>query len=269
MKTRRIVPAIMAAALLLVLASPVLAEDEANYNFASAQGSKQLRAAPGQESEGVIYFYNIEGNRITHISLEVSKAPDNWKVEIDPPQHEIQVDVSGRIITVTENLYVEPSEALAEEPEEVPEGMVCIKIADLGYVLAKAVHISIQVPETAEIGTKGDIAIAAEASWLGQSGAAAIKQARRFDFFVEVTSGETEYRETIIGEVEKAEGETPQVMPAAEPEAVPVTEPATEEGGTSTNIFMRWLPAIIAAAVVVVAAILLVIINRRRGKTKG
>ena len=258
----------MAAALLLVLASPVLAEDEANYNFASAQGSKQLRAAPGQESEGVIYFYNIEGNRITHISLEVSKAPDNWKVEIDPPQHEIQVDVSGRIITVTENLYVEPSEALAEEPEEVPGGMVCIKIADLGYVLAKAVHISIQVPETAEIGTKGDIAIAAEASWLGQSGAAAIKQARRFDFFVEVTSGETEYRETIIGEVEKTEGEKPEAMPAAEPGAAPSAQPAAEEGGPSANIFMRWLPAIIAAAVVVVAAIVLAII-RRRGTTKG
>ena len=263
----------MAAALLLVSASLVSAQDEAKYNFASAQGNKQLKVTPGGASEGVIYFYNIEGNRITHISLEISKTPGNWKVEIDPPQHEIQVNVSGKIVTVTENLYIEPSQAVAQEPEEVPEGMVYIKLGNLGYALAKAVHIVVQVPETVEIGTEGDILIAAEAEWLGQTGAAAIKQAREFKFFVEVISGQTEFSETIVGEAEKTETEKPGVtQPAkpesgegAKPEVAPPSPPSPSESGSVGASLMRWLPAIIAGVVVVLAAILILIIARRRG----
>ena len=269
---KRIAPVLMAAALLLVSASLVSAQDEAKYNFASAQGNKQLKVIPGGAVEGVIYFYNIEGNRITHISLEISKAPDDWIVEIDPPQHEIQVNVSGKIVTVTENLHVEPSQAVAQEPEEVPEGMVYIKLGDLGYALAKAVHIVVQVPETVEIGTQGDILIAAEAEWLGQTGAAAIKQAREFEFFVEVTSGQTEYTETIVGEVEKTETEKPGAAQSTQPESgegvkpevAPPTSPLPRESIPLTDSLMRWLPAIIAGVVVVLAAILIPIIVRRR-----
>ncbi len=219
------------------------------------------------------YIVKGSGNRITHISLEVSNAPDDWIVEIDPPQHDIQVNVSGRIVTVTENLYVEPSQAVAQEPEEVPEGMVYIKMGNVGYVLAKVVHIVVRVPETVEIGSQGDILIAAEAQWLGQTGAAAIKQAREFKFFVEVTSEQTEFSETIVGEVEKTETEKPGVtQPAqpesgegAKPEVAPPSPPSPSESGSVGASLMRWLPAIIAVVVVVLAAILIPIIVRRRG----
>jgi len=123
----------------------------------------------------VIYFYNIDGNRITHITLNVSQAPDNWEVEIQPPLHEIQVEISGSPVTVTENLHVEPSELLSEETEDVPEEMVCITVPTRGYALAKPAYIIVRVPESEEIGTKGDITISAEAEWLGYGGAAAIK----------------------------------------------------------------------------------------------
>ncbi|MEJ2740818.1 MAG: hypothetical protein P8105_13515, partial [Dehalococcoidia bacterium] len=56
---------------LLILALPVsvLADDAAKYNFASAQGDKEIAVKPGSEGTGAIYFYNIDGNRITHITL--------------------------------------------------------------------------------------------------------------------------------------------------------------------------------------------------------
>jgi hypothetical protein len=141
------------------------------------------------------------------------------------------------------------------------------------------------VPESAEVGTQGDIIIAAEAEWLGQSGAAAIKQAREFEFFIEVTSGQTEYTETIVGEVEKTETEEPGVTQSAQPESgegvkpevakpesgegakpevAPPTSPQASESGSVGASLIRWLPAIIAGVVVVLAAILIPIIVRRR-----
>lgn len=254
---KRMAPLLMAAVLLLVIPSLSSGQEEAKYNFASAQANKQIKVAPGGEGEGVIYFYNIEGNRITHITLEVSKTPANWKVEIDPPPHEIQANVSGRIVTITENLHVEPSQVLSQEPKEVPEGMVGIKIANLGYALAKAVRITVQVPESVAIGTKGDILIAAEAEWLGQTGAAAIKQAREFEFFVEVVSGQTEFSETIIGEVEKPEAMETPTLPA------PPTPPAPTPAPSGIPI-MDWLPAIIGGVVVILGIVLILVLVAKK-----
>jgi len=260
--------------LLLTIPLPVRADEESKYNFASAQGGKGIAVMPGSEGKGVIYFYNIDGNRITHITLEVSQVPEDWDVEIDPPMHDMQVEVSGRVVTVTENLYVEPSEALTEEPTEVPEGMVSITVPTRGYVLAKAVYIIVRVPEDEEIGTTGDIIVSAEAFWLGQTGAAAVKQARDFEFSVEVISGEEEFTETIIGEIEKPEPEKPRItQPAktesgegAKPEEALPSPPPPGESIPLTDSLMRWLPTVIAVLVVVLAAILIpIIIARRRG----
>jgi len=250
-----------------------IAEEEAKYNFASAQGSKQLKVIPGGESRGVIYFYNIDGNRITHITLKVAQAPDDWKVEIDPPQHETEVNISGLTVTVTENLYVKPSQAFPEEPKDVPEGMVSIAIARRGYVLAQAANIVIRVPETEEIGTSQDISISAVAEWLGQSGAAAIKQARDFDFEVQIVSPQTTFSETIVGEKKEPEIKTPseitkpeEATPAKEsapetPKPAPVTAEETPAPG-STN----WMPVIIAAVIVVLGAVLIpTLVARKRG----
>ena len=70
---------IVAMLMLLALPISVYAEDDvARYNFASAQGDNELRISPGEEGRGVIYFYNIDGNRITHITIAVSLAPSGW-----------------------------------------------------------------------------------------------------------------------------------------------------------------------------------------------
>jgi hypothetical protein len=240
----------LAALLFLALGLPVQADEPAKYNFASAQGDKDLKIQPGKEGEGAIYFYNIDGNRITHITLAVGKAPAGWEVSIDPALTRTQVSVSGMPVTVEENLYMEPSVLLLDEPQSVPEGMVSIKVPGRGYALGKLARIIIKVPESAPLGSTGEITISGEAAWLGQSGAAAVKQARDFSFNVTVFSGQTEYSETIIGEKsEVTAGQTPEKT----------AEAATAETPTSNTM---WIWIVVACAVIIIA--LGIIIIRRR-----
>ena len=94
-------------------------EEEAKYNFGSAQSDKKLSISPGDEITTKLYFYNIHGNRITHIALEVAEAPENWDISIDPSLHETTVSVSGVATTIEENLYVEPGSDVAV-PKNTP-----------------------------------------------------------------------------------------------------------------------------------------------------
>jgi len=231
---------------LLVLALPltVYAEEPAQYNFASAQGAKDLQGIPGGTCTGYIYFYNIDGNRITHITLEVSQAPDGWEVTIAPPIGETEVIVNEAPVIVTENLYVEPSELFTEEQTDVPDGMVSLSIPGRGYVLGKAAEITVSVPDSVAIGTSGNITIAGEAAWLGQGGSAAIQQARDFEFTVTVVSESTEYTEVIAGQDGNSD---------------------TDNGDSSAGFdLMKWLPAIIAAAIVVLGAVYVTLLVRKR-----
>ncbi len=234
--------------ILLMLPLPVQADEEAKYNFASAQGDKELKIQPGQEGRGYIYFYNIDGNRITHISLNVAGAPDGWQVRIEPPVTETQVMVSGMPVTVTENLYVEPSELLAEEPSTIPEGLVSIKVPGRGFALGKMAQIIISVPSSAALGSTGEIKIAGEASWLGQSGSAAVKQARDFGFTVTVFSGQTEFSEEIVTPVKSAQ----------------TTETGKEGETTSSSLWIILIIVVIVA--VILAAVVIIMIVRRKGK---
>jgi hypothetical protein len=258
MKKLCLLPALV---VLLVLAFPfpVMADEPAKYNFASAQGEKELKISPGNMGTGVLYFYNIDGNRITHISLTVSEAPEGWDVTIEPPLGETRVEVSGTPVTVMENLYVEPSELLSEEPKSVPEGMVSIKIPGRGYAQGKMAKVLINVPESASLGSTGEITIAAEAAWLGQGGSAAIKQARDFNFNVTLVSGQTEFSEKVIG----TGSETAAIPETTGTQTYGAASPSGEQSGSFS--LSKWLPAIIAGAVVILGVIFVVLFVRRRG----
>lgn len=250
---------LIAAVLILAVPLPVNADEEpAKYNFASAQGEKNLRIPVGEEGRGYIYFYNIDGNRITHITLEVSQAPAGWEVSIEPPLSETEVLVSGIPTTVSENLYVAPTELLPEEPENVPPGMVSIMVPGRGYALGKAAEIIITVPEETPLGSTGEIKIAAEAAWLGQTGAAAIKQTRDFDFTVTAVSTETGYSEEIIGPAGESD------ISGGPAEATTQTD---EDSNAQGNTFMDWLPVIIAVLIVGIFGGVLIVwrVTRKRG----
>jgi hypothetical protein len=233
---RRIIPVILALVMLMTLSSAALAQEQAKYNFASAQGSKEIKVIPNGESPGTIYFYNIDGNQITHVVLEVSQAPANWQVEIQPPLGETQVEIGGKIVTVNENLYIEPSQVLSQKVEDTPAGTVCIAVPQRGYALAKEAKIIVRVPASEKIGTKGEIIVSATAQWLGQTGAVAIKQNRDFTFSVEVIAETAGTQEKIL------------------------------EKHDIGSFIAKWLPVIIGAAIVILGALLIPwYIRRRRG----
>jgi len=193
-------------------------EEEAKYNFGSAQSAKEISIAPGDEVTTKLYFYNIHGNRITHISLEVGEAPKNWDISIDPALHEISVIVSGVTTTIEENLFVEPGSDVAESiPDDVPEGIEYIS-SSVGFVGAKPVKIKIKIPSNEKLGTAATVRIDAVAEWLGQTGTAAITQGRSFEYTVTVVS--KEFTETILEKApEKGEEAVEEVAEGAAKEA--------------------------------------------------
>lgn len=275
----KIITAIILALMMVMVPSSVAYA--ADYNFASAQANKTITVVPGKEGTGTIYFYNISGDRITHITLEASQAPENWDVEIEPPLGETKVEIGGNIVTVTENLYVEPSETVAEAPESSPEGTVYIPIPNQGYALAKIATVTVRVPASVAPGTQEEIVISGVARWLGQTGAAAISQARDFTFTVKVVPEATDGEEKIITETEpEMEPEETQEItettstPEATQETTTAAETTVAETTTTTqssasdndsqSTIGKWLPAIIAGVIVVLGAILIPLLIRRR-----
>ncbi|MCX6013950.1 MAG: hypothetical protein NTV30_11250 [Chloroflexi bacterium] len=179
--------------LICLLAAPLAAaaEDAAKYSFATAQGDSNLEVIPGDKPcQGVLYIYNVDGNRITHIAMDVVDAPEGWIVEFSPAVHSVDYTMGGGIISVEENLSVEPSELSSEPIKNVPTGMFSILLPNKlgpdipGYAVAQVIYINITVPKGVPVGESHKITVKAEASWLGQTGAGAIAQERNFDLTV-------------------------------------------------------------------------------------
>lgn len=208
---RKILIGLFIIILLVSVSVSILAqehEEDAKYNFGSAQADKELKANPGGEINTKLYFYNIYGNRITHVKLEVSEFPENWIISLTPDAHDSEVDISGIITTINENLYVETSEAVDEIPKNVPEGIEYIS-SSVGFIGAKPVEIKIKVPENENYGSY-NLRIDASAFWLGQEGTAEIQQSRSFDYKIDLVS-EIFYEKPIINyEDIKVKNETPE-----------------------------------------------------------
>jgi len=252
----------------------VYSQEAPKYNFASMQADKALTLSPGEVGITKLYFFNIAGNRNTHISLSIGEAPDNWDIGFEPALHESTVSIGGVQTTFTENLYVEPSEAVDKVPEDAPEDIEYISTG-VGYVGAKPVEIKIKVPVGEELGTVGKIRIDALASWAGQTGAAAITQARSFDYTVTVST--KEFIEEIVQPAvvdalpEVSEEEIVSELPAgaAEPagEALPLpaesvgqeAEEVTKEAGGNALI-ITFLIIIIA----LLALLVIVLVKKKR-----
>ena len=165
-----------------------MSQQEAVYNLASIQPDKRIEIEPGGHETGLIYFYNVDGNRATHIKLEVSRSPDNWEVQIQPSAQETVIDNANGSISLIENLCVEPSALQPEKITGLTDELECVAVPDRGYAVAKVVCVTVWVPETANAGDTGEVVVTAEAMWLGQAGAASIRQTRDFVFSVELLS---------------------------------------------------------------------------------
>ena len=241
---------------LILLLGLVKAQEEAKYNFGSAQSAKELTIAPGDDVTTKLYFYNIHGNRITHISLEVAESPKNWDITIDPPIHETTVSVSGVPTTIKENLFVEPPSDVTDAiPTNVPKGIEYIS-SPVGFVGAKPVKIKIKVPSDEKLGTVAKITIDGTATWLGQTGTAAITQGRSFEYKVTVVS--SEFTETILEKAPETKEEVKEEKPS-----VPIEPRVVEKEvqvGVSTNMFVG---VVVILLVIIVALVLFFVMKKK------
>jgi hypothetical protein len=170
-----------------ILAPIAVAEEAPKYNFATTQVNPTITIQPGETLRvPAIYFFNIYGNRITHVSLSLTSFPKGWNVNLEPEMHEIQVNISGTIVTANENLYVPPSQPVKEVPAVVPEGMVYLTLGGVeGNVPAEVAYLNITAPPDTPLGSTYSISVKAVGSWFGQAATLAFSQERSFDFKVQ------------------------------------------------------------------------------------
>lgn len=176
----------------LILTPLALAEDAPKYNFGTTSAGGTILIQPGETLKvPAIYFFNIYGNRITHVNLELSNTINGWDVKIEPERHNVQVNISGTIVNSTENLYVEPSQPVKDVPIKLPEGVQYITIGGIeGNVPAKVAYLNITVPADVPIGGTYSITVRAVGSWFGQAANLALSQERSFDFKVQTVTHE-------------------------------------------------------------------------------
>jgi hypothetical protein len=179
-------------------------QEEPIYNLGTMQADKTLFIEPGGTGVAKLYFFNIHGNRVTHVKLYVTSAPPGWEIRIEPELKTRQFEVSGIIVNSTENLYIEPSKPVPEVPESVPEGVEYITMGGVeGYVPAKVARIIITVPEDEPLGKTYKISIEAIANWFGQAGTVTFSQARSFSY--SITTVSHVYTEKLVEKSEKVE----------------------------------------------------------------
>jgi hypothetical protein len=189
----------------LVLTPIAVAEEAPKYNFGTTAASSTILIEPGENLKvPAVNFFNIYGNRITHVAMTLTDSPKGWDVNIEPELHEVQVNISGTIVTSTENLYVSPSSAVAEKPAVPEEGVNYITLGGIeGYVPAKVAYLNITVPPDVPIGGSYTISIRAVGNWYGQAANLALSQERSFQFKVQTVTHT--FSEEIVkpGEIEK------------------------------------------------------------------
>lgn len=245
---------------LIFLIGVVNAQEEAKYNFGSAQSAKEISIAPGDEVTTKLYFYNIHGNRITHISLKVGETPKNWDVTINPALHTTTVSVSGVTTTIEENLFVEPgSDVVDTIPTNVPEGIEYIS-SPVGFVGAKPVKIKIKVPSDEKLGKIANIRIDAVASWLGQTGTAAITQGRSFEYKVTVVS--KEFTETILEKAPEKKEEV--VIKETEEEKPSVPTPQVVEKEVQVGIPTSTFVGIVVILLIIIAGMFIFFVMKKK-----
>ena len=151
-------------------------------------------------------------------------------------------------------MFVEPGSDVAESvPDDVPEGIEYIS-SPVGFVGAKPVKVKIKVPSDEKLGTVATVRIDAVASWLGQTGTAAITQGRSFEYKVTVVS--KEFTETILEKApEKKEEEKVSVPPSA-----PQVAEKEAKVGVSTSTFV----GVVIVLVIIIAGMYIFFVMKKK-----
>lgn len=129
------------------------------------------KVKPGTTVEVDWNFYNLYGDRATHITVSKISGPD-WTITYDPALHVQAYDVSGVIQNQTENLAIENTSVVLTIPAVSPDGISYVKHPSLpGYIPVKQIKIYIKVPDNAKLGQNYGFVFQGEGNCFTEPGA--------------------------------------------------------------------------------------------------
>lgn len=179
----------------LFLAPIAIAAEPPSFSLGTMQPINSYTAYPGENKTVAFYIFNAYGNRISHIVLSVGNNPDNLEIDL-PPFETNTWNISGIMTMTEENMYVEPMPIVEEQPANPPAGIYYLKATNItGFIPAKMVAVTINIPENAPLGKSYELTINALAKWYGEAGTVQISQARPFSYKILVIT--KEYSETL------------------------------------------------------------------------
>ena len=170
-------------------------------NAACSLGANPLtmdaRGKPRQEVLATWNFYNLYGDRTTHISINKIQGPD-WEIRYEPVLHEESYDVSGVIEKISENVGVEKMTVVLEIPKNPLEGIDYVKHPKQeDYIPVKPVKIYITIPDDAELWEDYKFVFEAKGNCFTEPGAVIPALATQLELNIKTT---TEFYEKPITE---------------------------------------------------------------------
>lgn len=160
----------------------------------------KAQAHPGQTVEIEWNFFNLRGDRPTHVLISKSEGP-NWNIIYSPESELKGYEVSGIIQEIKENFAMPKSEIVSEKPEKLPTGKLDYIVhpnSNKGYILVdEQMKILIEIPENAEIGKQQEFVFEALGSCFGEQGAVSASLATELKV---ILTPSTEYYEKPLDE---------------------------------------------------------------------
>ncbi len=210
--------------------------------------SMEARAVPGQTVTAAWNLYNIHGDRITHVVINVAEAPPGWEISIEPGLHGAAYNVTGVLQEIEENLGLRPTEVVGSIPDPKPEGTDYVKHPkEDGYIPVRPVDILVKVPVDAEPFKDYKVTLEAVGNCFMEPGAVVPGIATQLELAIRTISGEGFFEEEIL--------EEPREVPEAGGEAEAGKEESTPGGqGFDMTGFLIDNAAWIGVIVVIVLA---------------
>jgi len=251
---------------IVLLAAAVFAQEAApKLSFGTIQPDRGATVSPGATLKFDVYFFIDQeyGTRAAHVTILPTVVPQDWTVSVDPPLNDVTLNISGVIVTGSENLNVDPRPVLTVIPTPSEAGIYYIASpSGKGYLQAKKATIQVEVPNNAEVGKTFDLSMTGTAKYYGSAGSVLFTQSRGFSYQITVVS--PTYTEQVVTEpvVNTTPAVEPVVEPVVEQESPAMTTTTTSQSGFSTG------QVLIIAAVAVVAFFAITKLPEMMGSTK-
>ncbi|MCW1303196.1 MAG: hypothetical protein OH339_02110 [Candidatus Parvarchaeota archaeon] len=227
MRKKYLTLGILAILTIFIRTQPIYAQ---SCGFGATPLSARASAIPGQKVVVTWNLYNMYSDRKTHILINYT-SDVGWKVTIEPQARNVSYELPAGIVTILENLALDPLPPVQYKPEVIPYGVNYVKhpTADL-YIPAKTVTFTIEVPTDAKIGERHTFHFKAKGECFLGTGAVIPALELGLDLTIDVVSPEFYERELISG----------------------------------APWYLQYAWAIVTAALLVIAVVTLIILRRRR-----